>query len=50
MTSEKYVLVLQGNNTWVVKFTSGAVDVVMSEIQNAFSDVLQSGQFFESET
>ena len=46
MASEKCILVLLGNNTRVVKFTSGVVDVVMSEIRNAFSDVLQSGQEF----
>ena len=44
MASE--ILVLLGNNTRVVKFTSGVVDVVMSEIRNAFSDVLQPGQEF----
>ena len=40
MASEKCILVLLGNNTWVVKFTSGVVDV------HAFSDVLQPGHEF----
>ena len=46
MASEKCVLVLLGKNTRVVKFTNGVVDIVMSEIRNAFSDVLQPGQEF----
>ena len=46
MASEKRILVMLGNNTRVVTFTSDVVDAVVSEIRNAFSDVLQPGQKF----
>ena len=46
MASEKCILVLLGNNTRVVKFTSSGLNIVVSEIRNAFSDVLQPGQKF----
>ena len=46
MTLEKHILVMLGINIHVVTFTSDVVDVAVSEIRNAFSNVLQPGQKF----